>query len=415
MQRNKKNIILKLKNLLLCKGENRLKILYVTSLGFKEASSASIRNISLINGLIENGCQVDLLTLSYPEAVEDQYLTTILSKKVRVFKSEISLLNNYLDKKPKSFTFKKTTLLSAAKDIIKSFYFFPDVDKEWISNYNKEVLEGTYDFVISSSDTKTSHYVAQKIIEQKKEAKWIQIWGDPWENDIHTKKYMRQKIQRHEKQLLALADFVFYVSEPTMKDMKTKYLQLAHKIHYLGRSFIEVNKGRALGTEENWIFTYTGALNKNRDISALVKAINQYNERHTKKIELNIYGLIDTETSKIIQNNSKINYHGSVDLTTINAVYKDTDVLIYIDNGGETSQIPGKIYDYFGTDRPILALVENKNAATTKFLKEADRCEVQLNNQASINFEFLDNIVKEKVLKEYTGYVMAKKMLDHLS
>lgn len=396
-----------------------MKILYVTSLAFRESSSASIRNTSLINGLIEKGCEVDLLTLSYPDQREDSYLKSIISKEVRIFKSEISFLNNYLNKNTGTFPINKNTVYSKVKNIIKNAYFFPDVDKKWISNYNKDVLYNNYDFIISSSDTKTSHYVAKKIIKvsgkNMEDVKWVQIWGDPWENDINIKKYMRKKIKKQERKLLELADYIFYVSEPTMNHMKNKYHKHSNKIYYLGRSFIEENNGREIGGNKNWVFTYTGSLNPNRNIVNLISAINTYNKNHEKKIELNLYGRIDDKTSKIIRSSSKVSYHGSVGLTDINKAYQNSDVLIYIDNGGETTQIPGKIYDYLGTDRPILALVENEKAATTVFLQELNRCELQLNNRESINFDFLSTISKMEINQQYSASSMAEKLLKKLN
>lgn len=395
-----------------------MKILYVTSLAFRESSSASIRNTSLINGLVEKGCKVDLLTLSYPEKREDNYLKSIVSDKVKIFKSEIPFLNNYLNKNTGTLPVNRNTIYSKIRDIIKNAYFFPDVDKEWISNYNKDVLSNNYDFIISSSDTKTSHYVAQKIIKSggknMENVKWVQIWGDPWENDINIKKYMRKKIKQQEKKLLELADYIFYVSEPTMNQMKSKYPKHADKIYYLGRSFIEENRGRKIGETKDWVFTYTGSLNPNRNISNLINAINLYNQDHSKKIELNLYGRIDEKTSKIIEANDKICYHGSVSLTEINQAYQNSDVLIYIDNGGETTQIPGKIYDYLGTDRPILALVETKKAATTVFLQDLNRCELQLNSPDSISFDFLSTLSKMEVNQEYSAASMAEKLLGNI-
>ena len=59
-----------------------MKILYITT-HFLSNSSASIRNISLVNGLIENGCEVEILTV---QVKEDEYLKEKLSSKVKIKK-----------------------------------------------------------------------------------------------------------------------------------------------------------------------------------------------------------------------------------------------------------------------------------------------------------------------------------------
>ena len=55
-----------------------MKILYISSLILKKGSSASIRNTGLIKGLNDNKVIVDILTIKYPEQLEDDYLKNIL-------------------------------------------------------------------------------------------------------------------------------------------------------------------------------------------------------------------------------------------------------------------------------------------------------------------------------------------------
>ena len=50
-----------------------MRILYVATC-FLRNESASIRNISLVNGLISNGFEVDVITLNYYEELEDCFL-----------------------------------------------------------------------------------------------------------------------------------------------------------------------------------------------------------------------------------------------------------------------------------------------------------------------------------------------------
>ena len=57
-----------------------MKILYISSLILKKGSSASIRNTGLIKGLNDNKVIVDILTIKYPEQLEDDYLKNILIK-----------------------------------------------------------------------------------------------------------------------------------------------------------------------------------------------------------------------------------------------------------------------------------------------------------------------------------------------
>ena len=72
-----------------------MKILYVSSLVLRKASSASIRNISLIRALIDEGHQVDVLTVKYPNHLEDDYLKSLISSNAKIIQTELPILNKY--------------------------------------------------------------------------------------------------------------------------------------------------------------------------------------------------------------------------------------------------------------------------------------------------------------------------------
>ncbi len=392
-----------------------MKILYVTSLGFRKASSASIRNIGLLNGLVNNGHKVDLLTIKYPENFEDKYLKSKVDKRINIFADEIPIINKYLSTRnelEKSKTTKKTNLyLSKLKKLAKTIYFFPDVDKYWIKTYNKSILRNDYDLIISSSDTKTSHFVSDDILKNSNDIKWYQIWGDPWEDDINLKGYSKKRVMKKEKYLIESADKVFYVSLPTTKNMKQKYKYMSDKIEYLGRSYFESCEGNNIGINKEWIFTYTGIIDDNRNIFNLVKKIDEYNNQSKKRIILNIYGYCDNNTRDKISKYKCVNLKGIVDFKDILDIYKESDVLVFIDNGKDTTQIPGKLYDYFGTDRPILALMEDLESSIGEFIQQTQRCIVKKNSTEGIDFDFINNIKKERILDEYSNINIANKIL----
>ena len=77
------------------------KILYITS-SFTKKGSASIRNFSLIEGFLENNCQVEILTQEWPLDMEDISLN-FRSKKLNliVYKDYIDILFKIFSKKKK--------------------------------------------------------------------------------------------------------------------------------------------------------------------------------------------------------------------------------------------------------------------------------------------------------------------------
>lgn len=389
-----------------------MKILYITSLGFRKASSASIRNISLINGIVENGCKVDFFTIKYPDEYEDVFLKKIISDKVRVFTTNIPIIDKYVKVKK---TLKKENrinnrLIFNLKNIIKKMYYFPDIDKDWIKLAEFESLDDDYDIVISSSDSKTSHYVAEKFLEKYK-CKWVQIWGDPWADDINLENIYKFRAIRAERVLISKANKIMYVSYPTYLSIIKKYEYKARDIEYLGRSYLAESSRKNIHEHTKWTFSYTGSINKYRNIEPLLKSIEIYNSDNVVGINLDIYGNCSSEVEELLLNYEFVNLYGLVNFEEIRNVYQNTDILVFMDNGINSTQIPGKLYDYFGTDRNILALVEDFDSEVYKFIRSTNRCIIQ-KNELNISFEFLKNMSSVEPLKEYSGKILSKKLLN---
>lgn len=393
-----------------------MRILFITSLAFRKASSASIRNISVINGLVENGHEIDLLTIKYPKEYEDEYLKKNLKKEVNVYSQEISIVNKYLNSKIKTNDFEKKNslgkkLMKILKKIVKDIYFFPDTDKDWIEEAVKIDLDKNYDLIISSSDTKTSHFVGEKIKQKmKKSVKWYQIWGDPWYLDVNIKGVQKFRAKKNEEKIIKKSDKVFYVSKFTLQSMKEMYPKLSNKMNYFPRPYLSSIKGREYGKNNEWIFSYTGSINKHRSIYNFLLQIEKFNSESLKRIKLNIYGNIDEEVKKQILEFNFINLKGIVDYEKILNVYKESDVLVFVDNGANSTQIPGKIFDYFGTDRQIVALFESDQSIIKRFLSSNNRCLIH-NIESEFDFSQLLNKEKLNILNEYSGKYIANIIL----
>ncbi|WP_448820811.1 hypothetical protein [Cetobacterium sp.] len=361
-----------------------MKILYVSSLIFQKSSSAAIRNVGLIRGLIQAGNEVDILTINSLIENEDQFLKEYLGQNIKIYKSDLKIINYYLkNKKQRKENLFISGLKKNIKEKIKSIYFFPDVHSEWLRSYKSLKIDyKKYNLVISSSDTKTSHFVAMKIVEKYK-MKWYQIWGDPWKDDINLKKsskLLKFRISLSEKNILEKADKIFYVSPITVDKMKNK--TRLNKIFYLPRGYLKEVESRNI-KKDIYRFVYTGILSEYRNIGPLLEKIDEYNQKYEKKIEFLIYGTIsETKMKEIVQYNF-IKFYGSVSFDKIIEVYSRADVLVFLDNGKDTSQIPGKIYDYLGTNCKILTIFDEINSIYNYFKEELE-VEVQLASDINI-------------------------------
>lgn len=392
-----------------------MKILYITTSLLKN-ESASIRNISLINGLIENNVKVDVITLEYLNNYEDMYLKNVINKKVNIQKIKIPFFNKNISRIRKLKEGTKNSIekkiIIFLKEYLKKIIIFPDVYFEAIKNSRQIKLENkSYDYIISSSDAKTSHFIAQEIIKSNKiRVPWIQIWGDPWGEDIGLKNvswYQKYRINRNETKLLKKADKVFYISKLTANDARNKRKEVMDKIYILNRSYLQEVKTKN-DIKREYIFTYTGSI-KNRNIIPLIKSIKKYNENSEIKIRIKFYGIEE----EIALEEGFVEVYPRISFEKVLDVYREADVLVYIDNLYNGTQIPGKIYDYFGTDKVILGLYEN--GITKKFLEEFNRIELYRNQDGKIN---LNNVVSkigtQKILEEFSPKKLAEQFLKNI-
>lgn len=402
-----------------------MKILYVSSLVFRKASSASIRNVSLIRALIDKGHQVDVLTVKYPECREDNFLKSFLTGHCKIIQTDLPTLNKYLvhksegNQRSKSETFIRSSwIFNLIKNTVKLLYFFPDTDKEWLKRYKNKIPNTLYDILITSSDTKTSHFIGSEIKRENRCKSWYQIWGDPWKEDVNLPALSRFRAGLNEASLLKQADVAYYVSPATTQLMKKNFLTIQDKIQFLGRSYLTEIIGKPLGNCNEWVFSYTGSVNSNRNISALVRCIENYNVdidglgKGGKRIRLDIWGVVDDKVLNDLNNRPGVHLKGSVDTSAIRDIYAGSDILVFTDNGSKGSQIPGKLFDYYGSDRPILALVTDLNSLVSSIIISEGRCIVQENDTKKINFDFLENICRKEVLKEYSGRCVADRIIE---
>ncbi|MCE2572588.1 hypothetical protein [Motilimonas eburnea] len=388
-----------------------MKILYIAGLYRKRSCSASIRNVALTNGLSSHGCDVSVLTVKFPPEVLDPFLMSSVNEDINVIEVDSGFISSYIPTtyRNEGNSVHKTNIL---KKVIKEFLYFPGVDKKWISAINSEYFTG-YDLIISSSDTKTSHFVARKIIKNTP-TRWLQIWGDPWADDIGLKNFF-VKLRAHlaEEKLLNGADYIGYVSLPTTNRMKDKFPYLLDKINYIPRNFFSVVE-KNITQKHIFKISYTGVLN-GRDVEPILEAIECFNSNSSVIVSLDVFGRATVEQKHLIEACPFSEYHGEVSLQDVLNVFKSSDALLYLGNAAGTSQIPGKLYDYFGTNLPILALVQDLHDDVSTFILDSQRCIVFQNIKSKINFsELISNRDSFSVLEQYSPNSVASSILKIL-
>ena len=334
-----------------------MKILYVVSRPLEINSSSSISNRAIIGGLLELGHEVDLVT-TQPDKNHINYDNSILDDKIILNKK---LKINYLNLSGIHNIARIGRKLRIPKKLWKAIYTFKSNlniydDLKGIINRIPEfnINDGSYDVIISSSDPKSSHLFVSKIYEKGQVYKtpWIQIWGDPFLLDItRQNKYLDYKIRKEESKLLKYATKIVYVSKLTLEMQRKIYNQYSNKMFYVPIPYVRKEIYPVNIYKKNYLkLLYCGDYSSHvRNIKPLYEAIKD------SEHELIICGSSNIK----LDSTKRIKIYPRVSLNKVKKFEAECDVLVHLSNLTGT-QIPGKIYQYSGTNKLILFILDGE-------------------------------------------------------
>ena len=372
--------------------------------------SANIRNLAMIEGLSRNGNIVDILTYRPNEKSGwfDESMQLDGVRKVIYVGNDIAS-----DAVRNKDNFNRTCvskIKSCIANLIKRYYPW-DVRQFQVTKTKRIELEEHYDYLISSSDPKSSHNLAKKVIKDNKKniGLWIQYWGDPFAGDINkSSKLPSGIIKSLENNLLKKADKVVYVSPFTLESQKRNFSKCASKMVFLP---IPVKKDdeediiQRTGINELKIGYYGAYYSKDRDIMPLVNAVNQTAHR------LEICGSSDLT----IRDSDNVQVYGKVSYDEVKSRENERDVLVCICNKHGT-QIPGKAYHYAVTNKYILLIIDGEYKEEIKeYFMSYNRYIICDNKEESIKkalLELGDAPDLCKPCETFSVEVIAQKLID---
>lgn len=333
-------------------------------------SSANLCHKAYIQGLLENHCNVDVLTVganisnsalgfdNYPDAHFYTYKMESLYEKVgKLFSRKIAAPAVALPRNQESTGSGRRSILSAVKKRVHSLYGPYEVYIAWKKRAMSFSSNIEYDLTISLSFPPVSHLLAHDLMKKKhiKTNRWIQIWEDPWCQDLVFRSLNEekaiQKAQAEEAQLLKIADEIVYVSPITLEYQKEMFRKSAYKMSWMPvpTYYSDVTLQSPYGEK---VFGYFG------DYSTQIRNLQPFYEAAKKQnITVNICGSSDN----MFESWGKITVRPRISLEELQPIENQTNVLVFVSNlrGG---QIPGKIYQYSATQKEILFILDGTDA-----------------------------------------------------
>ena len=102
--------------------------------------------------------------------------------------------------------------------------------------------------------------------------------------------------------------------------------------------------------------------------------------------------------------------HKQVDFEDIMKLFEEMDAVLFISNRTGSTQIPGKLFDYMGTELPVICILSSQNSALESFLKQFEKCIFFEDDFSSIAGRILNDTFK--IEPRFNATVIANEVMQ---
>jgi hypothetical protein len=266
----------------------------------------------------------------------------------------------------------KKSAAETVANFIRSNFFIPDARVGWLPYGVKAGLQIIRDEKInclySSSPPYTTSLIARSL-KKKTGVNWIAGFRDPWTGFLSTPvRYgLAKKIDTHlERSVFAECDAFEVAWNGILADFSAKYpdVDTAKAIH-IENGFDDADIPNVqFPRNEKFTVCYTGSMYGKRNPKSFLQAVRELvaeKKVDAAKINLKFVGRFGADVMEMFQDEALKNSievkgyipHGE----SILELLKSDALLLIVDDTADSSQIvPGKVYEYIGTKRPVITL-----------------------------------------------------------
>lgn len=356
---------------------------------------------------------------TYP--IVDENLVKEVSDKAIILKQKIfepyqlaSFLSKNKTKKMNSGIIpnqKKQSFLDKVFLWIRGNLFIPDARFFWVkpsvSYLEKYIIENNIDTIVTSGPPHSLHLIGLEL-KQKLNLKWFADFRDPWttigyHKSLRLSQTAAQKHKELESQVLNTADTIIVTSKTT----KTEFEALTAKpIAVITNGFdIEKVEKQTLDTKFSLahIGSFLSARNPKLLWESLVELIAEIPDFKTH-LEIKLIGAVSQEVLETISQfglNDYLNNLGYVSHEEAIAHQRKSQVLLLIEIDSEETKsiIPGKLFEYMVSNRPIIAIGPNGS----------DFAEIITDTNTGVFFDYSEKVkLKNLILGFYNQYLEGK-------
>ena len=291
--------------------------------------------------------------------------------------------------------------------------FIPDPKIYWVKpsiNFLKEkIKKENINHIITTGPPHSMHLIGLGLKNIFSDLKWIADFRDPWSSldlldEFYLSKYARKKHRDLERKVLENADLTLSVSETWVNDFKSLG---AKNVSLITNGYDHDDFNIKKKDQNKFIIGHYGLLNHLRNPRYLWKSLDllcQENADFESKLEIHLSGNVDKKVISEIKSYSllkkKVKQLGYISHSQVLKQDNEVDVLLLLlfNSLSGVGNYPGKIFEYFAAQKPILAFGPFKSD-TQKLIHKTN---------SGFYFTYEEKNIKEKILDIFNKKVIFK-------
>jgi len=306
---------------------------------------------------------------------------------------------------------KKQSFMDKLFLLIRGNLFIPDARFLWVkpsvSYLEKYIVENNINTIITSGPPHSLHLIGLEL-KQKLDLKWFADFRDPWttigyHKSLRLSNYATEKHKMLERKVLNTADTIIVTSKTT----KTEFEAITRKPIVVITNGYDVENVEMQPLDTKFSMAHIGSFLSERNPmilwESLVELINEVPD-FKSHLEIKLIGAVSQEVLETISQfglDSYLNNLGYVSHGEAIAHQRKSQVLllIEIDSQDTKSIIPGKLFEYMVSNRPIVAIGP----------KNSDFAEIITTTNTGVFFNYSEKVkLKSVILDFYNQFLQGK-------
>lgn len=298
---------------------------------------------------------------------------------------------------------KKQTLLQRFLLWIRGNVFIPDARFLWVKPsvryLKKYIQENQIDTIVTSGPPHSLHLIG---LQLKKELNvtWLADFRDPWttigyHKALKLSSYAEKKHKKLEREVLNTADAIIVTSKTTKEEFK---VITSKPIEVITNGYDIENIAKQT-LDEKFTLAHIGSFLSDRNPKLLWEVLNELtheNQNFAAHFQLKLIGKVSQEILDSIAHYQLNDYVANLGYVSHQEALEHQRksqllLLIEIDSPETKSIIPGKVFEYLVSERPIIAIGP----------KDSDFAEIITSTNTGVFFTYEE---KDKLKKTITSY-----------